>query len=167
MARRGYLVVGPESSGTKLTAELLRRAGCRSAATDGGGDGSQLAFDEHPPLVWCTFPHGRLWPKIAHLVPLLNVHEVYAVVTTRDWFAMSESQVNRRLAVDRQTAVGNIRRAYHEIFSGIGALGLPFLVSSHEAMMSQRGYTARLLDMLRLPPASFEMYEPACYWTSA
>jgi hypothetical protein len=45
MARRGYLVVGPESSGTKLTAELLRRAGCRSAATDGGGDGSQLAFD--------------------------------------------------------------------------------------------------------------------------
>jgi hypothetical protein len=164
VASKGYLVIGPESSGTKLTAELLRRAGCRSVAIVGGDDGAALRLDGHPPLIRRSFPHGAEWPTVADLVSLLAVPDVQVVVTTRDWFAMTESQVNRRLAACREIAVGNIRRAYRDIFAGLSTLNLPFLVSSYEALTSQAGYPARLLGELGLRAATVETYAANNKW---
>jgi hypothetical protein len=160
----GYLIVGPESSGTKLTAELLRRAGCRSVAIVGGDDGPELPLDGHPPLLRRSFPHGHDWLTVRQLVELLGTDDVQVVITTRDWFTMVDSQVARRLAADRETAFGNIRRAYHDIFNGVSELRLPYLVSSYEALTAQPRYAERLLHALGLPPASVECYEANAKW---
>jgi hypothetical protein len=162
--RRGFLVVGPESSGTKLTAELLRRAGCRSVEILGGDDGPDLPLDGHPPLVRRSFPHGPHWFTVPALVALLGAEDVHVVVTARDWFTTVDSQVGRRLAADRETASANIRRAYHDIFAGIAELGLPYLLSSYEALTTQPRYAERLLQTLGLPPASVECYEANAKW---
>ncbi|HEV7898719.1 MAG TPA: hypothetical protein VGP31_12835 [Planosporangium sp.] len=161
---RGFLLVGPESSGTKLTAELLRRAGCRSVEIVGGDDGPELPLDGHPPLVRRSFPHGADWLTVTQLVALLGAEDVQVVVTTRDWFTMVDSQVARGLATDRETALANVRRAYRDIFTGICELGLPYLLSSYEALTSQPRYAERLLRTLGLPPASVECYEANAKW---
>jgi hypothetical protein len=165
----GFLLIGPESSGTKLTAELLRRAGCRSVEIVGGDDGPQLPADGRPPLVRRSFPHGFEWFTVRQLVALLDAEDVDAedvqvVITTRDWFTMADSQVNRRLAADRETAFANIRRAYRDIFTGVCELGLPYLVSSYEALTAQPRYGQRLLQALGLPSAAVECYEANAKW---
>ncbi|GII23127.1 hypothetical protein [Planosporangium mesophilum] len=160
----GYLLVGPESSGTKLTAELLRRAGCRSVEILGGDDGPELRLDGHPPLIRRSLPHGHRWFTISELATLLGVEDVRVVVTTRDWFTMIDSQVARGLAADPETAVASIRRAYHDIFAGIRELDAPYLVSSYEALTSQPRYAPRLLRSLDLPSASVECYEANAKW---
>jgi hypothetical protein len=166
---RGFLVVGPESSGTKLTAELLRRAGCRSVEIIGGDDGPDLPADGRPPLVRRSFPHGPHWFTVHQLVALLGAEgigaeDVQVVITGRDWFTMVDSQVARGLAADRETAFANIRRAYHDIFTGVGEFGLPYLLSSYEALTAQPRYAERLLHALGLPPASVECYEANAKW---
>jgi hypothetical protein len=161
---RGFLLVGPESSGTKLTAELLRRAGCRSIEILGGDDGPQRPLDGHPPLLRRSFPHGPYWVSLRQLVELLGADDVQVVITTRDWFAMVDSQVGRRLAADHDTAVANIRRAYRDIFAGVAELGLPYVVSSYEALIAQPRYAERLLSTLGLPSASVECYEANAKW---
>jgi hypothetical protein len=72
--------------------------------------------------------------------------------------------VNRRLAADRETAFTNIRRAYRDIFAGVGELGLPYVVSSYEALTTQPRYAERLLEALGLPPAAVECYEANAKW---
>jgi hypothetical protein len=161
---RGFLLVGPESSGTKLTAELLRRAGCRSVQIVGGDDGPDLPLDGRPPLVRRSFPHGVEWFTVRQLVALIDAADIQVVITSRDWFTMVDSQVARGLAADRGTAADKIRRAYREIFAGVAELGLPYLLSSYEALTSQPRYAERLLQTLDLPPASVECYEANAKW---
>jgi hypothetical protein len=162
--RRGFLLVGPESSGTKLTAELLRRAGCRSVEIVGGDDGQDLPVDGHPPLVRRSFPHGPHWFTVRQLVALLGAEDVQVVITTRDWFTMIDSQVGRGLAADRDTAFANIRRAYRDIFAGVAELGLLYVLSSYEALTAQPRYAERLLQTLGLPLAAVEVYEANAKW---
>ncbi len=160
----GYLVVGPESSGTKLTAALLRAAGCRSTAIIGGDDGPELPLDGRPPLVRRSLPHDYEWWSIEDLVALLDVDQIHAVVTTRDWFAMADSQVVRGLTPDTATSFANIRRAYGAIFTGLAAASLPFFLSSYEAMVSRPDYAPRLLEFLGLPRASLPTYDGNAKW---
>ena len=160
----GYLVVGPESSGTRLVAELLRTAGCRSVAIIGHHDGPELPRDGRPPLVRRSLPHDFEWFAIPDLVRLLDTADAYAVVTTRDWFAMAESQVSRQLARDLDMAFANIRRAYRDIFTGLAELEIPFIVSSYEAMVAESRYGRRLLEALGLPAAAVDTYEGNSKW---
>lgn len=160
----GYLVVGPESSGTRMTAGLLRAAGCRPVAIVGRDDGPDVPLDGHPPLVRRSMPHGGRWWTIEEMLAALEVQEVRAVVTMRDWFAMVESQVARRLAPDAEAGFGAVRRAYSEILTGLVAASVPFVLSSYEAMVARPDYGARLLEFLGLPAAALETYDGNAKW---
>ena len=164
MGRLGYLLLGPESSGTKLTGALLRAAGCRSVAVAGNDDGPELPLDGHPPLLRRSMPHDRCWFAVAELLGELEVDQVQAIVTGRDWFAMAESQVARGLTPDRETAFANIRRAYREIWPALTEAGVPFVLSSYEALVSRPDYAHRLLEFLGLPRASLETYDGNEKW---
>lgn len=157
-------MVGPESSGTRLTAGLLRAAGCRPVAIVGRDDGPDVPLEGQPPLVRRSMPHGDRWWTIEEMLAALEVDEVHAVVTMRDWFAMAESQVARRLAADVDAAFANIRRAYREIFTGLASAAVPFFVSSYEAMVTKRDYGLRLLELLELPAATLETYDGNAKW---
>ena len=109
-----FLVFGPESSGTRLTTELLVRAGCQGrsdhhqpydAFGPAGGDATReqvetfVAPDPKPDLlVWRrSFPHrGRLCQgsNIAQSV-IRAGYDVHVVVCVRHWNAARHSQIDR------------------------------------------------------------------------
>ena len=166
----GYLVLGPESSGTRLTASLLEAAGCRRAAIVGGDDGPELPLDGHRPVIRRSAPHWqppsgpREWPDVFDLVRRLSVEHVRAVVTSRDWFAMADSQLRRDLVSRLEEAYRNIRMAYAVIIGGLNEHGIPFVISSYESLVAQPAYPQRLLTFLGLPPAEVEVYDGNRKW---
>jgi hypothetical protein len=161
---RAFLVVGPESSGTKLTASLLRAAGCRSVAVIGGDDGREGPLEGAPAVLRRSFPHGRRWPVFTELVAAIGGADTQVVVTTREWFAMASSQVDRSLAPDRESALRNIRRAYAEIMGGIDTCLLPFVFCTYEALVERPPYQLRLLDLLGLEPADIATFDANSKW---
>ncbi len=163
-SRTGYLVVGPESSGTRLTGRLLTAAGCRLIEIVGDDDGPELPLDGHPPAIRRSIPHAREWPSVGALAALLPAERVAVVVTTRDWFAMAESQVRRGHTPDLDTAHANIRRAYAEIFSELADAGMTYVASTYESLVREPDYGTRLLRLLGLPPASIATYDANLKW---
>jgi hypothetical protein len=152
----GYLVLGPESSGTNLTSAVLRAGGCRLLDED--------PPDGRPPLLRVSLPYALEWPALSELVSRLKVHEPRAVVTTRDVFAMAGSQVAAGHVTDLAMAFHNIRRAYVYAFQGLGALQIPFVVSSYESLATRAAYPERLLSALGLRPARVAVYDGNQKW---
>lgn len=140
-----------------MTARLLVLAGCRPTAVVGGDDGPEPPPDDRPPVIRRSAPHWHPpagpheWPDVPALVGALDVDEAVAVVTTRDWFATAASQVDRGHVPDLGRAYANLRRAYRQIFGGIVASGIPFVVSAYEAFVARRDHRRLLLRSLGLP----------------
>ena len=160
---KAYLILGPESSGTRCVTRLLIKAGCH-----GGADHEQ-AFDRSPPsgvspVVWRrSVPHGKSWPEITRMVNSLEArgYEVRVIVTTRDWHPTVESQVKARHVADRNEAVRNLRRAYPFIFEHLARAGVPYWVVSYEALVARpKKVAAKLMEMLGLPlPEKIEIFD--------
>ena len=168
----GYLVLGPESSGTRVTAELLVAAGCRRTNIVGGDDGPELPLEGHRPVIRRSAPHWRPpagpheWPDLAALAGLLAPRRVCAVVTTRDWYAMASSQMRQGHVRTLEDAHANIRRAYEVVFTGLAKENLPFVLSSYESLVAEREYRKLLLAFLGLPDADIETYDGNSKWYS-
>lgn len=150
---RAYLVLGPESSGTRLVTRLLIGAGCY-----GDGDHEQRLDAEFPAdgrtLVWRrSIPHNRQWPSIVDMAARLRSagYQVTAVVTTRDWYPTIRSQVAAGHVVNDTEASSNLQRAYPYIFEALARWNIPFVVSPYEALTRPEA-VRRLLVMLGLPP---------------
>lgn len=151
--KRAYLVLGPESSGTRLMTRLLIAAGCF------GDSGHEQRLDDYglehaaKVIVWRrSLPHGGEWPLIPHMVEQLLMHdyEVTAVVMSRDWHSMIISQQQAPHAETVEEAVCNIRTAYGMIFAGLR--GTPFEVVNYEALIQRPLDTFRYLaQRLGLP----------------
>lgn len=155
MTRRAYFVMGPESSGTRITTRLLVAAGCW------GDDGhpqrlDNFAFMRAPDLIVLrrSVPHATQWPPIAEIVGLMRAakYEVYGIVTTRDMFCMVSSQVRVGHVPAPAHAWRNIRFAYKHIFKEIDEVGIWYVVSSYEALIQRpKEYSAWLGGVLGLP----------------
>lgn len=89
---------------------------------------------------------------------------MFAVVTTRDWFAMASSQVEGGHVQTLDDAHVNIRRAYATILSGLADQEVPFVVSSYESLVSEPGHRRRLLRFLLLPDADMDVYDGNGKW---
>jgi hypothetical protein len=140
---RAFLVLGPESSGTRLLTRVLMAGGCA------GDDGMVQRFDswqfgKQDPIVWrrsVPYTASHLWPNIElDLLKPLRRHgydDIMALVTTRDWFSLWRSQVDPKNghAPNEAAALENIQLAYLEIFKQLGNLKLPFLVVAYEALV--------------------------------
>ena len=153
--KTAYLVVGPESTGTRCTTQILIDAGCHGQADHG------QEFDSRPPsgpspVVWRrSVPHGAVWPDITGMASTLsaNGYAVKAVVTTRDWYSVIESHVRRGLVRERGAAIKKLRKAYPFIFGHLSKAEIPFWVVSYEALvMRPARAAAKLMEMLGLSP---------------
>lgn len=140
---RAFLVVGPESSGTRFLTGLLIDGGCKGNDTHAQLF-DQWKFDNHDPIVWRrSFPWTvhHWWPNIElDLVKPLRTYgytEIMILVTSRDWFALWQSQADpkNRHAPNEAEALRNISLAYQEIFRQLSVVGLPFLVVHYEALI--------------------------------
>ena len=152
--KHAFLVMGPESSGTRLATRILIDAGCI-----GDPDHPQRwdaeQFAEQTPIVWRrSFPHAAQWPDIGRWVGLLREHDysVRAIVTTRDPYAMAQSQVTVGHTGHAEASRRHIQEAYTRIFEGLGRNRVEFVVLSYEALVQRPGKVAGwLLRAMGLP----------------
>ena len=160
--KRAFLVLGPESSGTRLMTRLLIAAGC-----NGSDDHFNQPFDGGVPMngpelaIWRrSVPHDKQWANIPSMVRALRGanYRVMAVVTTRDWHATCRSQVAMGHVRDYKMAQDNLHDAYPHIFSGLERAQCNFVVVSYDALVRRpKPFLRVLMDMLELPfPESIE-----------
>ncbi len=165
--KKAYLVLGPESSGTRLITRLLIDAGCfgdgdHEQRLDKQDDESKELLEEaalphdETPVVWRrSYPHAERWVDISRAVGQLRErgYAVSAVLTTRDWFPMIQSQRNGHPHVlNEEIGLRNVRQAYRTIFRYLPE-DVPFVMASYESIVRYRRRAVRkLLEMLQLLP---------------
>ena len=149
--KRAFIVLGPESSGTRLTTRLLIAAGCE------GGDGRAQVWDTHTPtadlIVWRrSVPHGGEWPDIGRMLVQLEWegYAPFVVITIRDWLPTIRSQVANHPPGSEKEAIAHIREAYRQIFNAIGER--PFDFANYDALVARPQAAAdALLKRIGLP----------------
>jgi len=154
---RAVLVMGPESSGTRLATRILIAAGCH-----GDGDHEQW-FDQALPgdlplIVWRrSVPHARAWPDLARWIVQVRGtgYTVEAVVMMRDWLSMCRSQVKRQHVREIGEAEMHARFAYASIFTVLAATITPYIVLSYDNLvarpMAVQRWLAQRLNLPRVP----------------
>lgn len=178
---QAYLVLGPESSGTRLVTKLLIDAGCfgdggHEQRLDKEGDATKSLIEEarlpqDGPVVWRrSYPHGGSWVDISKAVVQLRRHgyKVTAVITTRDWFPMIRSQIKEHSGhVNRyDTGEQNAQKAYRKIFADLPA-DVPFVMASYDSIgRFGRRAVRRLLERLglRKPRLVSVIKDGNCKW---
>lgn len=143
--KRAFLVLGPESSGTRLMTGILIAAGCY------GDSGHEQRLDSgipdnEPLIVWRrSVPHRGQWPQLNVAFNLLerNGYEVTVLIMSRDWHSMAISQELAPHADDVDVAQENIRRAYIHIFQHIRSNR--FEIVNYEALTQRPGGTIKYL----------------------
>jgi LPS sulfotransferase NodH len=156
--KKAYVVVGPESSGTRLITKLLIDAGCfgdggHGQSLDKSGDQSREFLEESrlpqddTPIVWRrSYPHAGKWLDISKPISQLQRkgYEVRVVVTTRDWFPMIQSQMKERHVKDETVGLHNVQKAYRMIFEKLPK-DTPFVIASYESIARYRWKAVRRL----------------------
>lgn len=151
--KRAYLVLGPESSGTRLMTRLLIAAGCYGDSDHFQRLDSAVEAGE-PLLVWRrSIPHGGTWPDLERMVEIVDAlgYGVTAVVMSRDWHSMAISQEQAPHAESAGAALQQIQIAYRYIFASLPDT-LPFEIVNYESIvMRPRGTIKYLFVRLGLP----------------
>lgn len=149
MMKRAYVVLGPESSGTRLVGKILAGLGCE-------GDilmrqwNLWLPMEEKLAMIRWSFPHAKKWPDIEETNRELGQrgYQVRHVIMTRDYRAMAQSQVEHRHVKTMEQAKHNIIEGYRRIFSS--ALQKPTIVNYDSLVKRPRSFIAWLADELKL-----------------
>jgi hypothetical protein len=143
---RAFLVLGGESTGTRLVTRLCILNGAE------GDDDHEQRWDEklptpaeHPCIVWRrSIPHGgegaRHFPDPAALVQKLEGSGYE--VTVRCWRATVKSQVAQKHVASEEEGLENLRRAYLSILPSLWATGAPVHFVSYEALRDERAQLA-------------------------
>lgn len=150
--KRCYVVVGPESSGNRLLASILVRAGCIGSASTEQPWGDDLPSHENLAVVIRSYPHGEGWPYLNAIYNCLEArdYEVFTLITVRSPVACLSSQVAQGHAIDSGTAAALYREAYRRILADVR--GHFYLVPIESLILHPREATAALLALLGLPP---------------
>ena len=164
--KRAFLVLGPESSGTRLMTRILIGAGCL------GDDGEIQRLDDGIPdvplVVWRrSIPHAGTWPVIPQMVANLRIagHHVMAVVTTRAWYPMTQSQLAARHVPNLEVALTHLQRAYPFITGALTSNCVAYVMASYEMLVQRPEATLAWLSArleLELPAA--KLYDGNAKW---
>lgn len=135
MRPRSFLVIGPESSGTKMMTRFLLDAGC-SRLAEQGYLGNYPVYDGTRNLVvHRSMPYAGKWESMPELIGKLSQQAPFgaAVVMLRSWPATISSQQNHKHARGEQ-AEWQTRWALGHIFSGLQ--GVPFYPITYASAVS-------------------------------
>ncbi|TWT35198.1 hypothetical protein KOR34_00860 [Posidoniimonas corsicana] len=134
------LVMGPESSGTRLMTSLLIDAGCYGDATH--RQRIDRTIPQSGPIVWRrSFPHGDGWPDAVAAIRRLQSsgYIAKAVVMTRDWHCVVQSQLERRHATDAETALARLQDSYRRIYQALCETNIFYINVSYESLILNGG----------------------------
>ena len=147
--KQAFLILGPESSGTRLHAKILKANGVF------GGDGHYQKLDtmdrgllvgHETAFLRRSFPHGGLThPVSPHILDLFEGYPITVIVTMRAWKYLLNSSSQIKTA--EQAA-----ERYRQIFDWIFRNNLKYVMSSMEALIAHPGaQQAWLFETLGLP----------------
>lgn len=123
--RHAFLVLGPESSGTRLATSVLIAGGCV-----GDADHVQRWDSTDPigetPIVWRrSIPHDNEIPALDAMLARLDGYSVTPVVVVRDWSAVVGSRLAKReYEASAEDVIGTIQFAYAWTYEQLALLGL-------------------------------------------
>jgi hypothetical protein len=174
MRKRAVFVMGPESAGTRLHTRLFIAGGF--FGDDGHDQRLDRGFEGAPDRIVFrrSAPHGQVWPNVPALVMEMQRcgYEVQAVAVARARWAVVKSQVAAGHVTGEKEAIENVSRAYEWIASGLAAAGIPYLVSTYEALVNN--FEAHSISLLRwagvpafAPPAGIEVFDANLKWAEA
>lgn len=137
------LVLGAEATGTRLMTGILIAAGCVGSAQGVQPLDYAIPTPGQQPIVWRrSVPHAHQWPDVVRLIDTLRslgYAQVAAVVTTRDWQATVQSQVQAGHVADQAQAWRNLQKAYPLIMSGLDTAHAPHVMVNYESLVQRPG----------------------------
>ncbi len=157
-----YLVVGPESSGTRLLSKVLMSAGCLGSDQHSQEwDDLKFPLPEKPIVFRRSLPHDRQWPDIGEIITKMRNagYNVHVLVTTRDWHPVIQSQLASTNHFGYPRILEHIRKAYTMIMVEVNKLHAPFTMSSYESLTSNSKSVNELLTFIGLPALSIDQQE--------
>jgi len=135
---RAFIVMGPESTGTRVLTQILISAGCV------GDGGHEQRFDEHIPLpdevgsdiVWRrSVPHfkSEKMPTLDNMSDRLKGYNIKVLVTSRSIYPTAKSQMRHRNSLDGlHQAYRRVNRGYSHIFKQVTKYD--FMVVTYEGL---------------------------------
>lgn len=147
-----FLVVGPESSGNRLLAGILIRAGCIGDASTEQVWDRILPENKTPAVVIRSFPHGDIWPDLTEIHGQLvrNGYIVTTLITVRNPIAAFRSQMKAGHVANIASARNSIEEAYRRIFRSVRS---PFYLVPYSALTGEPdGFLTAFLEEIGLPP---------------
>ena len=146
--KRAFLVLGPESSGTRLVTRCLIAAGC-----EGSGDHYQT-FDSSLEdagnlIVWRrSLPYGSHWPDMREMLVSLRQHgyEVRVLATVRSHYCMVQSQLAAQHACSVSEAERHIAQAMIRIVTFVSQFNLPVRYVTYEEVVHSTEAFSRTLE---------------------
>ena len=137
--KRCFLVLGPESSGTRFVTRTLIDGGCHG--TDEHEQPLDQTFDGAGDLiVWRrSLPHAGDWPDLNELADRLQLlgYEARVIVIVRDHYSAVRSQVSQIHAATTEEAERRIPEALRRIFEFITRRELPARLFTYEGLVHQ------------------------------
>ena len=118
------MVLGGESSGTKITTKILEANGAK--------------------VVRRSMPYAQEYPDLDKLYNSLK-SKVFVVITIRSWYHMLQSQVRNKHTDTIEKAEQRTREGYKRIFSFIQRNALLFTVFSYDALIANPKFTQEWL----------------------
>lgn len=168
----GFLVVGPESSGSTAVTELLLSAGAQREPEPRSGYPEHFlafeAFDGTKPLViHRSFPYDGTWPEVREVFELirsLGATPELAIVCLRSFDAMERSQVRRYYATAVEHAEVRILLAYQRIFDALAESAVRVDGVSVDGLVHHPEARKRLLERCGLTDTGFDLFDADARW---
>jgi len=161
-----YMVIGGESSGTRLVTNLLIEGGCfgDSSHSQRMDDYMKARFDvaerdikeilKNQPIVFRrSFPHGNAWPVLKDLISpfvgfnLVGAADILFLVTVRNWFCAAKSAV-RIGHGEVKSEGGHLSRfklAYCNIFKQLEADFFNYYMVSYDELVARPYFSLQQL----------------------
>ncbi|MFB6214596.1 MAG: hypothetical protein ABEI54_01890, partial [Candidatus Bipolaricaulia bacterium] len=137
--KQAVLVLGPESSGTRLGTKILTEMGFK------GSDQHRQQWDDELPenqqkIVWRrSYPHDNKWPDLKTMTRRLRRrnYNVAAVVMERDMHATISSQMNHNHVDSAFQGVRQIKEAKRRIINDLRDAKVDYVPVSYENLVQR------------------------------
>ena len=189
--KKAYIVVGPESSGSRFVHNLIQAAGCEGVKYNFTfpHDGRQnemfkeedeLSFDNAVPFnkviihrsvpdgfhkVGKEHPYDEMFPGLENISKQFKKRDfsTILVICVRDHYAMMKSQINRQMASDPKDAITRTQKAYQYIFESTKYFD-SFLVVSYDSLVTRKSAPKVLMDNLGLDFSPIRVIDGTAKW---
>lgn len=162
LEKRAFLVLGPESSGTKMLTRSIMLAGAYGQDTH-VQKMDDLNFGDRPPLIVFrrSIPHASKTPNIKKIYDLISKagYKVTPIFIRRNDSCTANSQIRNGYVNNIQDALINMEYADNVVLSAFGKIGVQVIRVKYEPFVTNPEIREKFFNILGLEePVSMTYY---------